>query len=170
MRGQAITDEDLEEAGIVIPSYGPKLDAKLERVHASSTVTSWKNTREIRECSDCKHPRKVKVTTYTYKDGHTTASHEKRCAACQDAARARHYARLSEQFSRRAGLKYAARAKKQLQGSFAPVSVTLDQACQFCGKRAIIELPPALRAEQTDGTTHVCHPLAGGCNHGFRRR
>lgn len=39
--------------------------------------------------------------------------------------------------------------------------------CPLCGALAVVELPPAVVAEQPDDTTHVCHPLAGGCNHGF---
>jgi hypothetical protein len=39
--------------------------------------------------------------------------------------------------------------------------------CPKCGKRAVIRLRGAALAEQTDGTTHVCHPSVGGCNHGF---
>jgi len=40
-------------------------------------------------------------------------------------------------------------------------------ACPTCGAHAVIALPKALRDEQPDDTTHVCHPLAGGCNGGF---
>lgn len=40
-------------------------------------------------------------------------------------------------------------------------------ACPKCGTLAIVELPAVLRAAQLDGTTHVCHPAVGGCNHGF---
>lgn len=48
------------------------------------------------------------------------------------------------------------------------VSATLERRCPACGRRwSIVELPPSLRAAQPDDTTHVCHPLAGGCNHGF---
>jgi len=39
--------------------------------------------------------------------------------------------------------------------------------CQMCGALAMTELPADLAAQQPDGTTHVCHPLLGGCNHGF---
>jgi rRNA maturation protein Nop10 len=39
--------------------------------------------------------------------------------------------------------------------------------CPMCGERAVVKLPAAIRREQPDDTTHVCHPLAGGCNHGF---
>jgi len=39
--------------------------------------------------------------------------------------------------------------------------------CPRCGVRAIVELTPAQRLAQPDDTTHVCHPLLGGCNHGF---
>lgn len=47
------------------------------------------------------------------------------------------------------------------------VSTVLPSPCPFCRAVAIIELPEAVRAEQPDDTTHVCHPMAGGCNHGF---
>jgi hypothetical protein len=40
-------------------------------------------------------------------------------------------------------------------------------ACVGCGAAAIVALPPAVRAEQPDDTTHVCHPVAGGCNRGY---
>lgn len=39
----------------------------------------------------------------------------------------------------------------------------------LCGAHAIVELPPALKAEQPDDTTHVCLPAVGGCNHGFAK-
>lgn len=39
--------------------------------------------------------------------------------------------------------------------------------CMFCGAFAICKLPPILLRMQPDGTTHVCHPAHGGCNHGF---
>lgn len=40
-------------------------------------------------------------------------------------------------------------------------------ACPFCCKRAVVRLPEPLRTIQPDGTTHVCVPTLGGCNHGF---
>ena len=43
------------------------------------------------------------------------------------------------------------------------------QKCPLCGVKAVCKLPEAIRAEQPDGTTHVCHPLMGGCNHGFEQ-
>jgi hypothetical protein len=46
----------------------------------------------------------------------------------------------------------------------------IDSVCPLCRKAAVIALPPELRAEQTDGTTHVCHPAVGGCNHGRTSR
>ncbi len=46
----------------------------------------------------------------------------------------------------------------------------VDDRCMFCGMKAIVELPPHLKKIQPDGTTHVCHPGFGGCNHGFVRR
>lgn len=39
--------------------------------------------------------------------------------------------------------------------------------CVFCGKRAIVALPPEIIAQQPDDTTAVCHPALGGCNNGF---
>jgi hypothetical protein len=43
----------------------------------------------------------------------------------------------------------------------------VQSRCPICRAYAIVKLPPAIAREQTDGTTHVCHPSAGGCNHGF---
>jgi hypothetical protein len=40
-------------------------------------------------------------------------------------------------------------------------------ACPFCFKRAVVKLPPWLIEVQPDETTHVCHPVLNGCNHGF---
>jgi hypothetical protein len=43
-----------------------------------------------------------------------------------------------------------------------------DVQCPMCGHvGAIVSLPPPLKEKQPDGTTHVCHPACGGCNHGF---
>lgn len=42
-----------------------------------------------------------------------------------------------------------------------------SRLCPLCGEWAVCKLPPNLAAQQTDGTTHVCHPSHGGCNHGF---
>lgn len=43
-----------------------------------------------------------------------------------------------------------------------------DVRCPMCGRESTIAaLPPALAALQPDGTTHVCAPFFGGCNHGF---
>jgi hypothetical protein len=39
--------------------------------------------------------------------------------------------------------------------------------CPLCGANAVLELTDELQADQQDGTTHVCHPLVLGCNHGF---
>jgi hypothetical protein len=44
---------------------------------------------------------------------------------------------------------------------------TVGERCQRCGRAAVLALPADLRALQPDGTTHVCHPGLGGCNHGF---
>ncbi len=45
----------------------------------------------------------------------------------------------------------------------------LELLCPFCFKQAVVELPPHLKRIQPDGTTHVCHPGFGGCNHGFAK-
>ncbi len=48
-------------------------------------------------------------------------------------------------------------------------TVLSPDACPECGARyTLAKLPPPLAAKQPDGTTHVCHPSFGGCNHGFR--
>lgn len=39
--------------------------------------------------------------------------------------------------------------------------------CPFCTTYAVVKLTPTQAAFQNDGTTHVCHPVLGGCNHGF---
>lgn len=41
--------------------------------------------------------------------------------------------------------------------------------CMLCGAAAIVKLPPPLLAQQPDDTTHVCHPMFRGCNHGFAK-
>ena len=43
----------------------------------------------------------------------------------------------------------------------------LAMGCPKCGELAVVNLPPHELAKQKDGTTHVCHPALGGCNHGF---
>lgn len=40
-------------------------------------------------------------------------------------------------------------------------------SCPSCGARAVVPLTEKQGADQKDGTTHVCHPTIGGCNHGF---
>lgn len=40
-------------------------------------------------------------------------------------------------------------------------------SCPSCGARAIVALTPSQRLDQSDNTTHVCHPTLGGCNHGW---
>jgi hypothetical protein len=41
-------------------------------------------------------------------------------------------------------------------------------ACPFCKVAgSVVALPPPLLAQQTDGTTHVCHPDLKGCDQGF---
>jgi len=46
------------------------------------------------------------------------------------------------------------------------VSCPVRGACPFCGKKALIALPPFM-FPQPDGTNVVCHPVLGGCNQGF---
>ena len=52
-------------------------------------------------------------------------------------------------------------------GDTAQMCSRLANACPKCGNVAIVELHAKLLAKQRDGTTHVCHPAMGGCNHGF---
>jgi hypothetical protein len=39
--------------------------------------------------------------------------------------------------------------------------------CPMCGACAVLPLDAETRAAQPDDTTHVCHPMLEGCNHGF---
>lgn len=39
--------------------------------------------------------------------------------------------------------------------------------CPLCKAEAVLPLDAATRALQPDDTLYVCHPLLGGCNHGF---
>lgn len=39
--------------------------------------------------------------------------------------------------------------------------------CPLCGADAVLLLNLQTRSEQPDATVAVCHPLLGGCNHGF---
>ncbi len=48
-------------------------------------------------------------------------------------------------------------------------SSVLPVPCAMCGAVAVVKLPDDLLAEQPDDTTHLCHPVAGGCNHGFAK-
>jgi hypothetical protein len=41
--------------------------------------------------------------------------------------------------------------------------------CPLCRAQAVLPLDSETRKGQPDGTTHVCHPVLGGCNHGFTR-
>lgn len=41
------------------------------------------------------------------------------------------------------------------------------QLCPICDTVAVVNLAPHELAKQPDETTHVCHPVLGGCNHGF---
>lgn len=42
--------------------------------------------------------------------------------------------------------------------------------CPMCFSfDTVTALPPPLLLKQPDGTTHVCHPTLGGCNHGFKK-
>ena len=61
-------------------------------------------------------------------------------------------------------LLYWAHGRRGARNRFASA---IESNCSLCGAAAVILLPPEIRAVQPDDTTHVCHPLAGGCNHGF---
>lgn len=39
--------------------------------------------------------------------------------------------------------------------------------CPLCGVIAVLPLDLATRQAQPDATNAVCHPMLGGCNHGF---
>lgn len=41
------------------------------------------------------------------------------------------------------------------------------RSCPLCGAEAVLLLDLSTRREQPDATVAVCHPLLGGCNHGF---
>lgn len=43
------------------------------------------------------------------------------------------------------------------------------KACPFCHRETVVQLPAPILLEQSDGTTHVCHPALGGCNQGFAK-
>lgn len=44
----------------------------------------------------------------------------------------------------------------------------VEGVCPLClAVDSIVALPPPLLKKQPDNTTHVCHPMRGGCNHGF---
>ncbi len=43
----------------------------------------------------------------------------------------------------------------------------LQAPCPRCAALALTQLPPPLLEQQPDETTHVCHPMLGGCNRGF---
>ncbi len=45
----------------------------------------------------------------------------------------------------------------------------VESRCAMCGADAVVKLPARIARDQHDGTTHVCHPSVGGCNHGFTR-
>lgn len=51
--------------------------------------------------------------------------------------------------------------------SKASIKSPVIAACQFCSKWAVVALPEGLKAVQPDDTTHVCHPILGGCNQGY---
>lgn len=73
-----------------------------ERSEKSDTI---RERREAKRCEGCGHVRTVKVTTWY--DG---TRWERRCTACQLAARARHYRREAERFEMRARSAYARQA------------------------------------------------------------
>lgn len=41
------------------------------------------------------------------------------------------------------------------------------RVCPTCGHWAVLPLNTKTRLAQPDETTHVCHPVLGGCNGGF---
>lgn len=41
------------------------------------------------------------------------------------------------------------------------------RVCSSCGVLAVLPLDAEARLAQPDATTHVCHPILGGCNQGF---
>lgn len=43
----------------------------------------------------------------------------------------------------------------------------IPRPCSLCGMVAVLPLDPTTRMAQPDATTHVCHPVLSGCNHGF---
>ena len=55
-----------------------------------------------------------------------------------------------------------------IEGKAYPIEPS-EHPCPFCKLETVVELPPPLKAIQTDGTTHVCHPALGGCNWGFEK-
>lgn len=46
-------------------------------------------------------------------------------------------------------------------------TAAIPRYCTLCRKVAVLPLNGATRNKQPDATTHVCHPVLGGCNHGF---
>lgn len=50
-----------------------------------------------------------------------------------------------------------------------PTLAAMALSCGMCGKKAVVPLTVTQLAQQPDKTTHVCHPVLGGCNHGFER-
>lgn len=43
----------------------------------------------------------------------------------------------------------------------------IARKCPMCSKIAVVNLAPHLLVKQFDCTTYICHPVLGGCNHGF---
>lgn len=41
------------------------------------------------------------------------------------------------------------------------------QSCPQCGAKSVVPLTRLQLAKQPDDTTHVCHPMLGGCNQGY---
>lgn len=56
--------------------------------------------------------------------------------------------------------------RERIPMALVPVS-DVRIVCIYCILPAVVLLPPALAASQVDGMNAVCHPLLGGCNHGF---
>lgn len=87
------------------------------------------------------------------------------CALC---GAAEHYP-ADKKFTAQCPLSPPLSTVNWLIGDKAFVCKVEQGGCPFCLAPAVTALPPPLLAEQSDGTTHVCHPALGGCNHGFVR-
>lgn len=75
-----------------------------------------------------------------------------------------------ERYSVEPGYRFTWMIKTKSGSSVGIKTTVVDTPCPMCGRTAIVPLPPTLLAQQPDKTTHVCHPLFYGCNHGFERK